>query len=213
MIGRSHGAGDAQVLSRLEWREIMMRTWPSFVTHLVSSLLIVGCTGVCNKSRESMDPEEVVEAYLDIALNFRDLSQKDDLMEYATGELEASLAEAPNDVITETYINKTYDLKNFSIVERRDRTPRETEITFQLAYQEGSPSELVDGSALITTENTVFVVKDKNRWSIREVVGNRTSFDFPVSALSRVTPRAPGEGTGNPPTVDPFEDSENAALP
>ena len=39
-------------------------------------------------------------------------------------------------------------------------------------------------AASITTENTVSMIREDHKWYIKEVVGNKTSIDFPISDLS-----------------------------
>lgn len=149
----------------------------------------VGCTSMCRKSREEMNAEEVVEAYLDLAFNMEDIAQKDNLMEFTTGSLKAAIAGATDETIIAAYIKQRYKLERFSIVERRDRTPRETEITYQIHYKElpEDGKEFKDAH-LITTENTVSVIKEKKRWYIREVLGNKTTIDFPITEDSQIKP-------------------------
>ena len=77
-------------------------------------------------------------------------------------------------------------------MERRDRTPRETEITFQLKYLDFPEDSKKSSEATeVVTENTVAVIKEKGKWLIREVVGNKTTFDFPISELSIITASPP----------------------
>ncbi len=46
----------------------------------------------------------------------------------------------------------------------------------------------------VTTENTVVLIKESGSWLIRDVVGNKTSIDFPVSDESKITAKA-GQGS------------------
>lgn len=136
-----------------------------------------------------MSAEEVVEAYLELAFNITSASQKEDLMDFTTGNLEAAIAGANEETFRKAYIDRKYSLKRYSLLERRDRTPRETEITFQLEYLDTPEAQTKNSETTqITTENTVAVIKEKGKWLIREVVGNKTTFDFPTSDLSRITP-------------------------
>ncbi len=133
-----------------------------------------------------MNPEEVVEAYLDIAFNMTDVSQRNELMSYTTGALLSSIEAAPNETIKEAYIDKNYILKRYSVVERRDRTPRETEISFEVVYKQiakdGDNDPFKESEVpTVTTENTVSVIRKKKRWVIRDVLNKKSTFDFPVS--------------------------------
>ena len=101
--------------------------WPLWLTALV----ITGCTSMCGVKRSAMTPEQVVEAYLEIALNMNDTSERDALLEFTTGNLKAAIESASPETIKVAYVDRKYQILNYSVVERRDRTPRETEITFQ----------------------------------------------------------------------------------
>ena len=163
--------------------------WKVFVT----CIALAGCTNMCDKSREDQTPEEVVEGYLDIALNMTAVDQRELLLEYTTGNLKSAIENATTDQIDKAYVQRKYKIDTYSVVERRDRTPRETEITFQLTYKDLGLADNSDAASAprVTTENTVSVVRDDGVWLIRDVLGNRTSIDFPVSEESRITAKAP----------------------
>lgn len=153
---------------------------------LILLLIMTGCTLKCEKDRKDMTPEEIVESYLEIAFNISKVEQKTLLMEYTTGELKAAISSATDETIRKAYIEPKYELNRFSIVERRDRTPREVEITYLIVYRDlpkGSIS--LSQSAVIETENRVSLVKEKKFWYIREVLGNATTIEFP---LEKITP-------------------------
>ncbi len=153
-------------------------------------LMLAACTKMCGDAKDDLSPEQVVEKYLEIALNMTSLEQRDALAYYTTGAIRASLDSATPRAITEAYIAKKYKLERYSVVERRDRTPRETEITFELTYKDlgGSADGMSDSAATVTTESIVSVVRTQERWRIAEVVGKKSSFDFPVSQAVEVKP-------------------------
>jgi hypothetical protein len=162
------------------------------------ALAFTGCTSMCGVKRANMSPEQVVEGYLDVALNMQDVSERDHLLEFTTGPLKAAIEGASPEVIRGAYVDRKYEIVNYSVVERKDRTPRETEITFQLTYNDfGTAGKTAKEAPKVTTENTVSVVKESGVWMIRDVLGNRTSIDFPVSEESRVTAK-PGPGIDEP---------------
>jgi hypothetical protein len=157
----------------------------------LTAALITGCTNTCSNKRSSMSPEQVVEAYLDRALNMKDVSDRDKLLDYTTGNLKAAIESASAETIKAAYIDRSYQLDNYSVVERRDRTPRQTEISFQLTYLDMVPPNKDPKEApKVTTENTVALVKESGVWLIQDVIGNKTSIDFPVSQASRITAKA-----------------------
>jgi hypothetical protein len=147
----------------------------------IAACLAVNCTGRCSRGFKELKPEQVVEAYLNIALNMSDVSQRAELLEFTTGNLHDAIAEVSDETIAKAYVNKKYKLENYSLLERRDRTPRETEITFQIKYKDLAQAlgGKAENAATVSTENTVRVVKEKDSWLIADVIGNKTSIEFP----------------------------------
>lgn len=154
-----------------------------YIAIMASFLILTCCNKMCSDTRSDMTPEQVVEAYLDISLNMSSPEEKDDLLDLTTGVLQSSINSANAETIMNAFINKNYLLKSYSVIERRDRTPRESEITFLLVYKDlgEDPQSNEDEAPEISTENTVAVIKEKGLWYIRDVIGKNTSIDFPVA--------------------------------
>jgi hypothetical protein len=165
-------------------------------------LVISGCGRFCGNNRSDLAPEQVVEAYLDTALNMTKVSQRRNLMQFTTGNLKAAIASVSEETIKKVYIDRKFEIVSYSIMERRDRTPRETEITFQLTYRDLGTGETAKPKGSegpkVTTENTVSVIKEHESWFIRDVIGQKTSIDFPVSDASRIEAK-PGQMTPEEP--------------
>lgn len=155
---------------------------------LLMVMILAGCQQMCSGDRMAMTPEEVVETYLTQSLNMEQPSDKDILLALTTGNLNAAIRSASDDYLKKAFIEREYEVKHFSIMERRDRTPRETEITFTLAFQ--TPQKGLSAKALPTTntENTVALIKEKGAWWIRDVVGKKTTIDFPVNDADVIRP-------------------------
>lgn len=188
----------------------MLRLWKLWF----ATLIVTGCTSMCGINRSSMTPEQVVEAYLDVALNLKDVGERDLLLDYTTGNLKAAIESAPPETIQMAYVDRRYKILNYSVVERRDRTPRETEISFQLTYNDMGLDEKqpADDAPKVTTENTVSVIKENGLWLISDVLGNKTSIDFPVSEESRIT-ALPGSGSTEPEDQDPVDATDATPAP
>ena len=166
-------------------------------------LALAGCTKFCGMTHKDMTPDQVVETYLNVAFNMKDASERERLASLTTGKLRQAIDSAPEDVITAAYVDRRYAIKSYSVIERRDRTPRETEITFRLVYSDmGSASAplAADSAPLVTTDNTVNVIRDKGTWYIQDVVGSKTAIDFPLSADGRIEAK-PGV-VGPDPTLE-----------
>ena len=177
-------------------------------TILCCVLILGSCTGKCSRSHKAMSPEQVVEAYLNVALNMQSIEQREDLLKYTTGPLYEAVAMVGDDVIKRAYVDKNYQLESYSFLERRDRTPKEVEITFSLKFKELSETDRGEDGNLdfektptVATENIVSVVKEKDLWKIRNVLNKKSSFDFPTSMAAEIEAKA-GEVTvdseGNP---------------
>ncbi len=171
-----------------------LRTW----VVALSFVSFTGCVRSCGNQRSSMPPEKVVEAYLNTALNMQNLAQREELLQYTTGRLKDAIVSASDDVITNAYINRHYELQSYDVVERRDKTPRETEITFKLKYKDLGIAEKrpanTSSAPTVQTENSVALIKEKGAWFIRDVIGAKTRIDFPVSGDSEIRAK-PGQIT------------------
>ncbi len=164
-------------------------TYKKFCIILLSFGFLLSCTKSCHSGFQNYTPEQIVEAYLDIALNMKNPSEKEKLLELTTGNLKAAIAQASDQVIMDAYVQKKYRINSYSVIERTDRTPRETEISFRLIYEDPSKVDGTDqGQAkpLITTDNRVALIRENKTWLIRDVVGQKTSIDFPLAAAARV---------------------------
>lgn len=183
----------------------------AYFAPLLSFFILVGCSKMCGSGRNDMTPEQVVQTYLDISLNMTKVQQKQDLMKLTTGNLKNALVQAPDDVITAAFIKQNYKLERYSVVERRDRTPRETEITFLLTYRNLGADKKAnpDTAPKTTTENTLSVVKEDGAWFIRDVLGKKTSIDF---LLDEEIKAAPGPGIDEAPPAEETGPDEAAPV-
>ncbi len=161
------------------------------VISALCALSLTFCTKMCSEDRRTMSAEQVLEAYLEIAFNMKEVQQKHLLMAYTTGSLKDSIAGANDATIKQAYIDPRYKLEQFSIIERKDQTPKETEITYLLKYKE-LPNAGADAaqSADVSTENTVGLIREKEGWYIQSVLGNKSSIEFPLAASPVINPQA-----------------------
>ncbi|MDD9952465.1 MAG: hypothetical protein OXT67_12965 [Zetaproteobacteria bacterium] len=174
---------------QLHWNKRVFMKWFGWLLVCVS---LSACTKYCSKSPGDYSPEEVVEHYLELALNVTRVEQKAEMMEWTSGDLASALAQATDETFKGAYIDRKYDVQRFSIVRRADQTPRETEITYLLVYKDlGKGGVAVEEATLVEVENTVSLMKSKGRWLIDEVVGSKTTFDFAVTEESKIEASAP----------------------
>jgi hypothetical protein len=157
---------------------------------ILLALLVVGCTKMCSPSRKDMTPEEVVEGYLTITLNMTNLAQVNELVSYTLGNLRQVLHSTPDETYQKVFIDKSYKLHKFSIINHKDLTPREAEITYQLQFNQFDKSQGIDekNAALITTEHTLSLIKKDGVWYIQDLLGSKATFDFPVTPENTITP-------------------------
>ena len=150
---------------------------------------LVACEPMWSVKHRDMNPEQVVENYLKLALNIESLSQREHLMSFTSGELKVAIAGASDADFEKAYINERYRMESFSIIGQRERTPREVEINFRLVYQElKENSKDFEDATTITTENTVALIKEDGKWRIYDVLSNLTSMVPPALNISASAP-------------------------
>ncbi len=159
----------------------------SVINITIAVLICTACTNLCTKTRKSMSAEEVVKAYLSIAFNMKKVSQKRLLLQYTMGPLQAAIASANEKTIIEAYIKPRYKLHSIAIISKKNITPREVQITYQLEYKEANTNEDIkdveNESIKQTVENTVSLYSLKSRWFINGVIDNKTSIEFPITTI------------------------------
>lgn len=175
-----------------------MKAWLSSLG-VLALLATTSCVRSCRGGGPNLSPEQVVEAYLEASLNLNSIEQREALLKLTTGNLHDAIQQAPEDIIKAAFIEKNYQLEKYLVIGRRDRTPRETEVTFSIEYLSlGAKRETPPGQAPRTkTENTVVLLKEKGAWLISDVLGKKTSIDFQYE--EQITP---GASPGNVPVPE-----------
>ena len=154
-------------MSNLNWKLIVL------------SLMMSGCAQMCTPDHEKMRAEEVLEAYLHLAFNMEEVSQRESLLRYTSGALEAAIAGANEQTLREAYIDREYELHHYELVAREDLTPRETRLTYRLKYREIEPDRDLK-TPIVVTQNVVLMMRDQGKWHIHDVLANETTIDFPL---------------------------------
>lgn len=195
------------------WRLRILTT--KLLPIIVLALTMGGCVRSCGgDQRGEMAPEKVVQNYLNLAMGMTSSSQRNQLVDFTSGRLREALASATEETIKKAYVERHYDLESFEIIERRDRTPRETEITFRIKYKDLGTSAVrptdLSTAPVVQTENTVALIKEKGSWFIRDVLGSKSKITFPMSNDS-IIHATPGVMTPLAPEVP--DDSPEENLP
>lgn len=141
-------------------------------------VILCSCTKTCSVSRDKMSADEVLLAYLDIAFNMEEISQKNNLMSFTTGPLKVAIASANDETIKKAYLNERYKIERFDVLQREDQTPIETHLTYQLDYLDLKDSLSEKNAVRISTQNTVSVIREDGVWYIQDVLGSDTEFVF-----------------------------------
>lgn len=148
---------------------------------------MTACFAWCEPGRESMTAVQVLEKYIEVSTSMTDLEQREVLLAYTGGALRAALEGATDEAITNAFIKRKFELDSFSIVTRRDLTPREVEITFHISYYDRDNISPGDEPPLVSTTNTVTLFRESNMWSITDVIGTEgTEIHFGVTTDSHV---------------------------
>ena len=150
------------------------------------AFFIVACTKMCSVSRKDLTPEQVVENYLQIAFNMKDVSQRALLLEYTTDELKVAISGATEGSLQAAYIKPRYNLKSWSFIDRVDRTPRAVELSYRVEYDELPESGKISEQVSVETKNTVLLVKKDHKWFIKDVIGSNTAIEFPILKQSKI---------------------------
>ena len=143
----------------------------NFTKILLLAMVMTACFTWCDPKRESMTAVQVLEGYIEVSTSMTDLEQRETLLGYTGGALRAALEGATDEEITNAFIERKFELDSFSIVTRRDRTPREVEITFRISYYDRNDIASNDEAPLVATTNTVTLLKENSMWSITDVIG------------------------------------------
>ena len=140
-----------------------------------------------------MSAEEVVETYLTKAFNMTSVKEVIHLIALTSGNLKQALEEADASTIDRIFVQSKYTVEQFSFVERKDLTPREVVITYQLSYQrlpqlqpaqanadtDPAPTSAESSDqALIHIENSLSLIRKEGAWFITDVIGGQTTIDF-----------------------------------
>ena len=151
------------------------------------ALVMTACFTWCEPKRENMTAVQVLEKYVEISTSMTSLDQRENLLAYTGGALRAALEGATDEAITNAFIKRKFDLDSFAIVTRRDRTPREVEITFHISYYDRENIAPGDEPPLVSTTNTVMLFRENNAWSITDVTGAEdTEIHFGVTTDSHI---------------------------
>lgn len=160
-----------------------------FRKFFILSLALTGCVSWCETSRQDLTPLEVLERYIEVSTSMTDVEQKQILLSYTAGNLRASIEGATDQAIRKAFIDRKYALDSFSLVSQRDRTPRETEITFYISYRDHHDIGEGEEPALVSLTNTVTLFRENDMWSITDVHGAKdTEIHFGVTKDSQITP-------------------------
>lgn len=159
----------------------------NFTKILLLAMVMTACFAWCEPSRESMTAVQVLEKYVEVSTSLTDVEQREVLLAYTGGALRATLEGATDEAIIDAFIERKFELDSFSIVTRRDRTPREVEIKFRISYYDRKDIASGDEPPLVATTNTVTLFKENNMWSITDVIGSEdTEIHFGVTTDSHI---------------------------
>ena len=151
--------------------------------YLYVSLLLLpmlACTRSCGSEHASKTPAETLRAYLDLVFTLSEPQQKETLLTSTTGSLKDALLNTDAETFKAVYIDKKFALLDFAIIKELPRTPRETEITYSIHYQElAKTNEREKITATVSVTNTAILFKEEGHWHIKDVKGEETSIVFP----------------------------------
>ena len=116
-----------------------------------------------------MTPEQVVQKYLDISFSMNSIDDRAKLINLTIGPLREQLETVSDENIEEAFVNKRYSFEEYELVERRDRTPRETEITYRLVIKILRVERVAPSKAVLLRPIILFLSSDTKVLGLSEM--------------------------------------------
>ncbi len=133
------------------------------------------CPNSCSKPTEPT-PEDQLHSYIESAVNIQNISQKDDLISFTTGDLKAALVNANNEAFERAYILRRYQVSQYEVLDRKDIDPKNITLEFSLTYKSWLPPQNPETSPITQVKNRASLVYDNGHWAVSKVESLTTNF-------------------------------------
>lgn len=120
----------------------------------------------CTKSSKNLQPEQILDAYVKVAMNARSLSDKKDLITYTTGEVKKQLEEMTNTQFQKEFLDKKFKLINLRTKDIRKKSEEELNLVYNVTFEKTDNEEVTK----ITQKKLAFFRKIKEEgWKIEKI--------------------------------------------
>lgn len=136
-----------------------------FLTVLI---VLAGCT----RKTGNLSAEQVLEAYVTLAMTARSVSDKKDLVNFTTGAARESLVAMSDDDFQKEFIDKKFKLIKFATKDKRVKNENELSLVYQITFEKTENEK----PARVTLKKIAFFAKAENGgWKINKTNHIRTA--------------------------------------
>jgi hypothetical protein len=135
-------------------------------------LLGFACT---NEQQAAKDPKQKLSDYITKSFSVKSLEDRNELLGFLTGEAKARLASWSDDQFREAFVDSKRQFSKFAVKEVKNFSPAQTEITYELAYNDKDKS---GSDTKITNKKMAEMVKENGSWYIKDVHNIKELVEF-----------------------------------
>lgn len=146
-------------------------------TNLVMTAVFLGilASSGCSKGdRLSKDPKDRLTQYISISFSIHDLSDRQKLLGFLTGETKTRLSAWSNDQFREAFIESKRKFIKLAFKEIKKISPTEIGITYEISYIDPARGT----EAKVTTKKLAQMTLENGDWFIRDVTNIKELVEF-----------------------------------
>jgi hypothetical protein len=145
------------------------------VLQLGCFFLIFGSFACTNEQQVAKDPKQKLNDYITKSFSVKSLGDRNELLGYLTGEAKARLASWSDDQFRDAFVDSKRQFSKFAVKEVKNFSPAQTEITYELAYNDKDKS---GSDTKITNKKMAEMVKENGTWFIKDVHNIKELVEF-----------------------------------
>lgn len=137
--------------------------------------LILTAFACTNDQQASKDPKQKLNDYITKSFSVKSLDDRNELLGFLTGEAKARLASWSDDQFRDAFVDSKRQFSKFAVKEVKNFSPAQTEITYELAYNDKDKS---GNDTKITNKKMAEMVKENGAWFIKDVHNIKELVEF-----------------------------------
>ena len=141
--------------------------------HVMAVMALV-LTAACTTKVIDNTPTKVLESYIQISFNAKNLDDKKKMEDLLTGDTRSRLVSWSDEQFTKAFIEAEKKFQGLKVLENKKVNDDEVVLTYELSYQEGPKDKLAN----ITQRKLCTVVQQDAAWKIKEVRSIRESIEY-----------------------------------